>query len=570
MLSKKQVKNILLTFSFFLFASFIHPFHFHPYRTYYHDVLTVFGLLILFGYLAKNKESVLIFPKLLFLPLGIAFFVLIQILFGFVIFPNDLMLPFMYFFLFGLAIIVGATYAKENNGIDAICLAVSAAHLLAGLLSVVMEMMQVMGINAIPFVMFISRDAQPFMRPYANVAQPNQLALLLCFSLASIWWLYHRQLLSKWASGLLVSVILWGLALTQSRIGWLIVPIFGLISLFRVEGDRLIHKQFLLCMVLIYISFVISLPSLSHFLGFTSGSLEEHVSGRSERMVLMQQAWRMASQHPWFGIGWFGFTAEQVRIGADFSAATYAEHSHNLLLNFAAELGWPATVLIFLFLTLWYVKSSLMNKITIAGRFATLFFAAAFIHSLVEFPLWYAYFLIPIGVLMGMVHQQRWPSTGVIVKQWPIATGFMLSCTVLALVTLDYQRVSFGFKVMRREQMGYQVDTKAMDQPRFTAFPQFFDYFKFSKLRVHERMLDSDISLAEHTSQRFGYAHFLNKLAEIYVLNGQPEKASRTMLTLQRLHPIVYPEYYDYWKAQAALDARYAAIFKAMPPRDAP
>jgi hypothetical protein len=42
------------------------------------------------------------------------------------------------------------------------------------------------------------------------------------------------------------------------------------------------------------------------------------------------------------------------------------------------------------------------------------------------------------------------------------------------------------------------------------------------------------------------------------------------MQTLQRLHPDLYPDYFDYWKAKGNIDARYRVVFVNMPRRDAP
>ena len=58
-------------------------------------------------------------------------------------------------------------------------------------------------------------------------------------------------------------------------------------------------------------------------------------------------------------------------------------------------------------------------------------------------------------------------------------------------------------------------------------------------------------------------------LAVTAARTADDKKAERTMVTLQRLHPYSYPEYFDYWKSQAELDQRYAAVFIAMPKRDA-
>jgi hypothetical protein len=40
------------------------------------------------------------------------------------------------------------------------------------------------------------------------------------------------------------------------------------------------------------------------------------------------------------------------------------------------------------------------------------------------------------------------------------------------------------------------------------------------------------------------------------------------MLTLQKLHPFAYPEYFDFWQKLAELDVKYRVVFVNMPKRD--
>jgi len=136
-------------------------------------------------------------------------------------------------------------------------------------------------------------------------------------------------------------------------------------------------------------------------------------------------------------------------------------------------------------------------------------------------------------------------------------------------LTFDYYRMSQGFKTLRWLQEGYVVDQTPIQKPNWTVFPQFYDYFKFSRMTPHEGMSAEDVAFAERQANRFAYVHGLNKLAEIYTLNGQIIKARRVMQTLHSLHPYSYPEYYDYWAAQALLDSRYGRVFLQMPNRDA-
>lgn len=570
MLSEKQFNLSLLIFGALLFSAYLHPFHIHPFRTYYHDALVVFGALIAFGMLALAVRPRLHLPAILWLPMAMVLLLMLQMGAGLVQVEN-IVFPVMYLLLAAIAIVVGASWAGLPGGAEKICLMLAIAHLLAALLSVVMQGVQIAGVDMSPFIMFIGRQAQPFMRPYANVAQPNQLALLLCFGLASVWWLYQAQRLGRSGAWLLALILLWGISLTQSRIGWIIVPLFALFCWPKREGQRPIDRVLLLLLLLIYIGLVLGMPTLGRWAGFASGSVAERVGGRSERMVLMQQAWAMASQHPWLGVGWFGFAAEQVNIAASFTSTTYAEHAHNLPLNFAAELGWPATLMILFALGWWGWQTCFARSATknIAVGFTSLCLMAVGVHSLVEFPLWYAYVLLPMAILMGTVHQLRWPGSGVAAPQIGILLSFMAGCLVLVLVTLDYQRVVSGFKVLRVQQAGHAVDKATLTQPSVTLFADYFAYFELTMLLPKEGMSVQEIAFVEKMSHRFGFVHVLNKLAEVYVLNGQPQKALNTLVTLQRLHPIAYPGYFDFWKSQSKADERYRAVFEKMPKRDA-
>jgi hypothetical protein len=408
------------------------------------------------------------------------------------------------------------------------------------------------------------------LRPFANVAQPNQLALLLCFGLASVWWLYQAQRLGRTTAVVFVIVLLFGMTLTQSRIAWIILPMFTFYCCPQRQGQRRIDKFLLAFLLLVYIGLVLGLPMLAKWAGFASGSVVERIGGRSERMVLLQQAWAMASKHPWLGVGWSGFGAEQVRTAADFSASTYAEHAHNLILNFAAELGWPATFLISIVLVWWVwqtcLKPSANNNRSIG--LASLFLIAAGVHSMVEFPLWYAYVLLPIALMMGMVHQLRWPSQGIAAPRIGLLLSFIFGCLLLVLVTIDYQRVVSGFKALHTQQTDTMVKKELLAEPSVSLFSDYYAYFTVSRLLPREGMSAEEISFVESMSQRFGYVHVLNKLAEVYVLNGQLQKAQLMMLTLQRLHPFAYPEYFDFWKKKSEVDVRYRVVFVAMLKRD--
>ncbi|MFZ6679681.1 Wzy polymerase domain-containing protein [Undibacterium sp. Tian12W] len=607
MASAKEGKLALIIFAVAIFFSYAHPYHIHPYRTFYHDLIICLGLLSAMAFFVIRPSSVsefesesgfapasrttvrLRFPALLALPGAIILLILLQVALGMITPASFVALPILYLLLFALAMVFGSSLALEQGGLDMAVSAIALASLLAASVSLVFQHIQILGLDATPVVMYIAKDPAIAMRPYANVAQPNQLALLYFFALAGLWHFYRTRTFSGFSSIAIAALLLWGAVLTQSRIGWILVPLFFAYTASKLgtskrKGTPVIIAM--LALVTLYAVLTFCLPQISQAIGFSGGSVADHVGGRSERTGLWQTAWQLAAQHPWLGVGWFGFGPGQVSVGADFTSSTYAEHAHNLPLNLAAELGWPATILIMGGLCWWFyqtcirygkstdkavVKSTAENNAkSTALQFCTLSLFAVGVHSMVEFPLWYAFVLIPVGVLMGMVHQLRWPAAGTVVRPGIVLAGFAIGCILLAAVTLDYQRVVTGFKSIRDVSSGFESKEKFLQKPAFTLFPQFFEYFKLTRIKPREGMSAEEINYMETWAPRFGFVHILNIEAEVYALNGQPKKAARSMLTLQRLHPIPYPEYYDYWKAKAEQDPRYQAVFETMPARDAP
>jgi O-antigen ligase len=560
MLQNRQTNIFLGILTLFTAVSFLHPFHLHPYRTYFHDVLAVIGLLSGFGYWATNSSR-LVIPKLVLLPVFLSLIISGQLLIGLINYPFDTLIPLAYIVLLGFAMVVGATCSNLSNGDIKLCFGLSIAHLLVGVLSVGMQNLQFFGIDASPWVMYM----EPGGRPYANVAQPNQLALLLCLALASVWWLYQRYMLPAFAAVCLTLVLIWGLVLTQSRIGWIILPLFVAMCWMPREGQRSVNRYLLLLLLLSYIGLTIGVPKLSKDLGLSMSSVEEHIGGRSERLTLWREALQMSLQHPLLGVGWFGFGPEQVRIAADFPPSTYAEHSHNLITNFLAELGWPASIVIFGGLFWWAWQVCVKARANLSVQFASLCFVAVLVHSLTEFPLWYAFVLLPLGLLMGMAHQLRWPAQAIAVPKQLLLAVFLLANLVVILLTIDYQRVVNGFNALSAQLDGEQVDKHAFDKPEWTALPYFYDYFSFMNMSAREGMSGQELAFAERVSRRFGFVHVLNTLAEMQILNGQPQAGLRTMRTIWSLHPFSYAEYYAYWQARSAQDERFRKVVEQLP-----
>lgn len=542
--------------------------HVHPFRTFYNEFAIIFALLLSLVF-AFSRGTYVIQPRVVWglfaLLLMMAFQLVTQM-----VWPHQVIFPAMYIVLAILAVFFGAHLSREEFTATNLCDAIAKAHVLVALLSVGMECVQIMGWDWRPLVMYMPTQGVANVRPFANIAQPNQLALMLCFGLAGIWWLRQQTKLKGMPAFLMCVVLVWGLALTQSRIAWLILPIFAGLSVSALIGKKREPFSPILILLFLYVLLVFFLKEISQWIGFSSGSVIERIGGRSERSILAQQALSMIGSHPWLGVGWFGFGPAQVDIGAEFSPTIYAEHSHNLVLNIAAELGLPFAILFFGAMLIWVWRTCMnlsMRRRPETGLFL-LFLIAAGIHSLVEFPLWYAFVLVPLMVLAGVVHGLRWKQEASSIPATVIQRLAILGLLFSAFVVYDFQRVVEGFAEFRRAKDYASMNVEKVQRPSFTLMSDYYSYFSVMRILPAKNMTRDQIEFLEESSRRFGYVHVLSKLAEVYVLNGEEQKAIKTMRTLSKLHPYYYPEYYDYWQSLSARDQAYARVFATMPARD--
>lgn len=571
MLNHAKSQPGLLLFALFSCLAWLHPWHVHPFRTFYHDLLPVVALLLGWGLLRTRP----LLPRIAGLPLALMALLLLQWALGLVE-ASALYYGLMLLAMALLAMVLGASWAGQPDGAEAMAALLAASLLLAALLSVLMQWVQFLGIDLRPWVLWLERDPATLMRPFANVAQPNQLALLLCLGLAALWYGWQTGRLGARLGWCLALWLLGGLALTGSRIGWVIVPLFALLAISGMLGQQALARRgwpALLALLLLFGLFVWGLPTLGAWLGHAEGT--RLAGARSERMVLLQMAWQMAKQHPWLGVGWLGFGPEQVRIAADFTPSTYSDHAHNLVMQLAAELGWPMTALVVLGGLFWFGQCAVPHAARRSAplAFASLCLVAVALHSLVEFPLWYGYVLLPVALLLGMLDRARWPAAPAGLA-WPLGSARALVWLVAGLgwlgvvaVNLDYARVAAGFAAFQGKENLALVASPAISKPKWTLQPDFFDYFQALRLQPQQPLSPADLALLERVSLRFAYVHILNNLAEAYVVRGREQQALRTMQTLHSLHPFSWPVYYDYWQQLAAQDARFQAIFKRLPPR---
>lgn len=564
MLNHKQLRVVLWLFGIFLFSGYMFPNHYHPYREYVQDGLESLAILMALGCLACLPKPILSIPSLVILPISLCIVIVLQTINGMVLYPMDSFFPVIYLLALLLAMTLGATISAHDQGLEKLCRTLAFTFLAVGLLSVLFQNIQLSGFN-IPNVVMYIYDREK-IRPYANIAQPNLLALVFCFSLASVWWLYQARRLHPWSSVVVVLLLFWGLALTQSRIAWLILPIFAVFFARRYDEDRRVSKLLLLLLLLIYVGLVISTPTLLSWAGIPVSSIGDRAGQTAVRLVLWQQAWLISTLHPWFGAGWFQFGHYQAILATLFNPSEYSEFAHNTVLNLAAEIGWPLTMAICGGLAFWFYHCCLARWADRQVRFISLMLVAICMHSMVEFPIWYGFILFPTGVMLGALQVKRLGIRYIEVSRYWIVVVWSVAVLFIGLASWDYYRVMLGFNALHWQQAGKTSGTGSTEKPEWTLYPQFYDYFSVVKVKIYPGMPKRDIQFLEQAALRFSFPPILHRLALAYAYNQRQDEALQVLISIKYLHGVEYEKTYGLWADNAEKDPHYfKVIFQHMP-----
>lgn len=564
MLNTRRDTTGRFIFSVFLFFSYIIPFHVHPYRSFYNDAFAIFSVILALSWIGLQSRLVLRIPSSILLPLFLIVIIVLQTWSGLLLYSIDSVFPILYLISFAIAMIFGATLTAQSDGLKELSFTLASIFIVAGLISVLFQLVQLINLNWYPFVMPLAHDRSP--RPFGNLGQPNLLSLLMCFSVASCWYLYVTRRIKANLSLAFALFLLIGIALTQSRICWVILPLLVVLCWHQPLDGPSVSKLALIFLLLFYIALVSFIPDLMKHLGIVMESAQQRAGQTSVRLVLWKQAWTISLLHPWFGSGWFQFGAQQVMLSSLFPPTEYSNYAHNIVLDLAAEIGWPITILIFSTAVYWFYQSCLRRWRNLSVRYMSLVLLAIFLHSMVEFPLWFAYMLIPFGVIVGAVSIQQLGMREVrIARSW-VAVFLVSSVLLISAITWDYQRIVNGFVALAWQQAGEKEGIGSTEKPELTLFPQFYDYFQVAKINIGPGMPKEDIKFIERVALRFAFTPILGRLALAYADNQRLTEALQVLVAIHRLDGPDYPNIYAHWKEYAQKNpAAYGEIFKRMP-----
>lgn len=384
-------------------------------------------------------------------------------------------------------------------------------------------------------------EPEPGTRPFANLGQSNHLATLLVWGLGSLAWALHRRAVSPPVAALAASFLVLGVSLSGSRTAQVFL-FGGALALWFWRPPHL--KR-------LWLWRWTSVLGLLVLVGWLAGQVARALFGSDPSAVIGRvlsepndparwQIWSVFLDaiwaRPWFGYGWNGVGEAYVAMATTQALAfpSYFSNSHNLLLDALLIFGIPIGGTMIVVAGVWTVRR--LRAIRTTEEWILWFcLMAVLFHAMLEYPLYYGYFLFPAALMLGGA-LARQPQRVLWTMPRSLSWGVVgLAFGFLVLAVVEYADLEARFFQMRFDRAN--IGTLGRPEvPDVWLFDQLQAQLTLANYRPKEDPLGEQMPQMRIWAKKFPSAGALSAMAEGEARLGRDEDARYWMRLLCELN----------------------------------
>lgn len=526
--------NIYWGILIFFLASiaYLLPNYYDPWRTVYHDFAMYGVFLCLWVKILLENNDIIINKKVIFI-FSLAFIPLLQNLFGKIYFFGDALIASIYIFSFGSAVTIGLNL-RRNYKLDQILKFISAICIFVGLVSsfIILKQWFLLTNGEIWTV-----DLPSGGRPFANFAQPNNAASFLLLSVLATLYFYEKKIIHHLTGRGLACLFLFCLALTQSRTVWIFIVCFLIWWLWKSSCfSARLGKYAIFYFAIIFVLSAITAPYLSDLIdiNLVRDVVERATSGH-HRILMWKQLLYAVSQEPIWGYGWNQVSVAQLSVFEDYPIGPWTEHSHNIILDLLIWNGVPIGILIIGFFALWLWKlSKLTTSIEVFIGLAMI--GVLIVHGMFEYPLEYAFFLLPMGLILGALSFDLYDKRVKFLSKNIGMVFFVSSAILLTWIFIEYSRVEKDTRLLQFELKNIGEIHAKQEVPNIILLTQLRERIRFLRTQPQKNMTQEQLDWMRKVTYRYADGINLYKYSQTLVINNQEKAAQYYLKTLNSMH----------------------------------
>jgi hypothetical protein len=424
---------------------FLVPFNGHVYPSYYREgtALAIVALAVLASEAARRfgaRDSVAL-PLSAIAPLALLLVLLVQHFTAGSVYLQQLAIPAICLMVAAFAAIAAGALRLINN---------EAQGLIAMTLVIVGCVQSLVAVFEVALALMIDAAIAPtdMIRATGLLAQPNHLAALLSWALAATGFLASTVQVRYWVWLPTAALILIALSLTGSKAAYLYTLLaLPLLTLLLKRGPPE-RKWWLPALLGLAFPAVDSLVTggISVVTGATSTGTASRLMDTTtslHRLNTAQDALTLFLNSPLLGVGAGRFLPGRFELTAPSAPAEYVINAHNAPLHLLAEVGMMGVLAVGvpLFLALRVAVLPANRALLRTQALPITLLAIMLLYSMVEFPLWHAYFLVATFALLGFLDQSaiKFPVSATMSRV--ISTASVVPVVVIGLLAWDFARL---------------------------------------------------------------------------------------------------------------------------------
>ena len=354
-------------------------------------------------------------------PLALVLVLVVHIVLARVPYPQQAVLAILYL-LWAAGLMVLGRLLRKAFGLPALAVTLAWFLVAGAALTTVIGLLQHYDWRG-PLEMLIVAKTLP--RVYGNLVQSNQFVAYLALGLASLGYLYLRGRVRLAVLAALATPVLYALLLAGSLSAWVYLGAFVVLAaaLYLRHRERP-HRDLLLYFVALLAGLLAMqwLVPVGWFEGATPAAtaamrISDVAAATSTgmRLRLWGEAWSYFLQAPLLGLGYGQFAWHHfMQLGT--TSGTFVtglfHHAHNIVMQLLAETGLAGAGAVVVGAALWLWG---LRRVDFGAElwWVLALLVVLGLYSMIEFPLWYAYFLGIAAVLMGAADgRERLPVPG--------------------------------------------------------------------------------------------------------------------------------------------------------------
>lgn len=527
------------------FLPFTIAIHHNPIPTFYSEwASATLGLLACLALLNKSFWQDFKIPQISLVFLGLSAVLGMQWMLGMLHSTHQALLVLSYLAWAFLLVLLGS-YLRRELGWEKIAITLAWCLVFGALFDVAYVALQIALKSGVKI------DFMPKFPGYGVLAQVNNTANYTGLALASLMYLYAKNKLNiKWL-GLGLTLLITLLAFTGSRstylyLGALIILAVGLqIKAIRQQTGSpqirsLVRTSLILIPMFVFIQWILQSTLPDALINLPNERLENGMSATagSPRFQIWFDSWRLAIQSPWLGIGtgqmrWQSFMLLDSPTPNSFKRVF--EHAHNLFLHLFTEMGILAVLITLVGIVAW-MRAFKWRELSLETWWLIAILGIIGIHSQLEYPLWYAYFLGLLAFLIGAGDEKltsyTLPKIGRISAVSLLSVVFVagtlnLSTLFIAYYKLEHQIKSSVTRSKSFDPVQYENDIKWAIN--YSLLRPYAEAMVASTMKPSKANLDEQLAFSEKAMQITPYKLVIYKHVLLLELKGDRAGAEKQL-----------------------------------------